>query len=244
MISRSCITVLVVFASFLACGTVSEVVKDLPVVEVELNGHKARIPYYEDREPISDFQHDLDNKLMREIGSVVKDMSRDALESQEGRFSIGKRIIKFIGHGKNIIDACKKNKAMLDEMRKEDARLSAPAEKGYMVAMAGLVQDTLNYDVCSNEVLPEAKQPDWCKAKKLSNEVREEHINNIALYMDLMSEITEKSPIGIYLNYRELTIDDRPVAKAFGEEASFFRKSGYSAIVKILSLLAYTLKKM
>lgn len=244
MICRTSLLVLIGLFGIVACNPTPVLVEDLPVVEVRLNGHSASAPYYEFREPLTEYHHEIDTKMIRDISDIVKSMTRDALGGGKGMYETSKRVVKFIKHGKHLVEACIKNKAKLDELRKVDKRIDAPVKPGYMAEMSMLIQEAINHDVCSKKVVPLADQLDWCNAKKLSSDLSQQHTDLIANYMDLLVKLIEKSPVGIYLNYKKSTIDDEPVVEVFGREVAFFRKNGYSAVVKILGLLASALKIM
>lgn len=215
--------------------------EDLPVVEFEWRGKQVRVPYYENRAPITEVKHDFDRNLINNVGKIVKDLAEDALVTK-GNFLT--KSSKMLSHGMNLVKECNKSKAMLVEMRKTDERLGKSTKPGYMVEMAGLVRDILEYDVCSTRVLPRESQPVWCHGDKPTQEQRMEHVERIGEYLDLFSAVVDKSPLGVYVNWRELTVDGTPITELFGEETSFFRRSGYSAIMKIMGWLSSSLEKM
>lgn len=224
-----------------ANGHISGQEEDLPVVEFEWRGKQIRVPFYEKRDPISDVKHDFDRNLITNVGTIVKSMSEDALVTEGNIITTTNNLLS---HGFNLISECNRSKAKLIEMRKADARVGKSTKPGYMIEMGGLVRDILDYDVCSPKTLPKEAQPEWCHGKKPSKEVRKEHVERIGNYLDIFVEIVDRNPLGVYVNWRELTVDGVPITKLFGEETSFFRKCGYSAIIKILGWLSSSLKKM
>lgn len=244
MISRSplCIFVATIALVSTSLGAHSgPVEEELPAVTVDYNGQRVSVPYYENREPVSEEKKKYDRRVINEISLIVQDMVRDALLGKDNFFKATK---KMTSHGLRLLKTCSDNKAWLEQERIKNAELGRATKQGYMANMGGLVQDIFEYDVCSAKKIPKPAQPDWCQNKKPSEEERMKHVMQITEYLNMFRKIVDESPLGSYVDWRKMTIDDKTVVQAFGEEVSFFRRCGYSTIITILGWLSSSMKKM
>lgn len=241
-LSHNCFCLVATIAVLSAsCGYAMQAGEQLPVVTIDYKGQQVSVPYYEYREPVSDLKKDYDRRVMNEIGQIVQDMVRDALLGNKSFLSTTKTMM---GHGRKLLKACNDNKAWLNEQRKKNAELGKSTKQGYMAQMGGLVHDIFDYDVCSAKRVPKPTQPVWCQAGSPSQQEREDHAYQISEYLNMFKAIVDKSPLGSYVDWRHMTIGNKTVVQAFGEEVSFFRRCGFSSVVTIMGWLSGSLKRM
>lgn len=241
MIGRASFCLLTTIAVCVLCVRADQAEEQLPVVTIDYKGQQVSVPYYENREPVSEVKKEYDRRVIDEISRIVEDMVRDALLGNNGMIKTTRIMM---GHGRKLLKACNDNKAWLDEQRKKNAELGKSTKKGYMVQMGGLVQDIFNHDVCSAGKVAKAARPSWCQTKSPSEQERSEHVDQISEYLNMFKAIVDQSPLGSYVDWRQMTIGNKTVVQAFGEEVSFFRRCGFSAVITIMNWLSGSLKKM
>lgn len=187
-----------------------------PYLDVIIKGHHIRAPYYEgvNVTKLSKDRREFDNRVVAGLNHLMMNITVDMIVHQK-TWGLSKYLISAVSFATG-------NKNEFDKLIKEPGN-GPPTKPDFIKHSLGMTKEVLNggigaYDERRKKDLKENNNKpltDKQEVARVLSEMREK--------MDIIEEAIKKSPVGMYIDWNELTYDNETIAKTSAYYVDYVR---------------------
>jgi len=201
---------------------------------IELDGHHIEAPLFD--KSITEMPQqriDFDVQAVGELNKIIMNLTRDTIVS-------GKSYIRLLPYSRTFVSFIKNKKA---EIKKLVAQGYGPDFRGGFtkgsIAMMKLAFKNSRADMAATKDLNLAKKSS--EEKKLEAQV---FMKDMEEFLDTIQELIRASPVGLYLDWKNVKIDGVPVPEIAPRYINFFKERGYGVAISLAETVVALIERL